>query len=266
MKSFINKRHLLKPDAANQSVTNDVRHKQSAFHANNRTEATVQRKFQQIANNRSLINQFKFENSSSLLQKQAPEEEELMQGKFNTLQTQELEEEELMQGKFETVQRVEEEEELMQGKFEAVQRFEEEELLQGKFATTQCMEEEEEMLQGKFDTLQKQENNTGLPDNLKSGMEQLSGQSLDHVKVHYNSSKPAAVQAHAYAQGGEIHLGSGQDKHLPHELGHVVQQMEGRVQPTTSVAGLSVNDNPGLETEATQMGERALQMKEKEGG
>ena len=59
--------------------------------------------------------------------------------------------------------------------------------------------------------------------------------------------------------------GSGQDKHLPHELGHVVQQMEGRVQPTTSVAGLSVNDNPGLETEATQMGERALQMKEKEG-
>ena len=243
MKSFINKRHHSKPDAANQSVTNAVRHKQSAFHANNRTEATVQRKFQQIANNSSLINQFKFENNSSLLQKQAPEEEELMQGKFNTQQRQELEEEELMQGKFEPVQRVEEEEELMQGKFESVQ----------------CFEEEEELLQGKFEPIQKKENSTGLPDNLKSGMENLSGMSLDHVKVHYNSAKPAAVQAHAYAQGSEIHLASGQEKHLPHELGHVVQQMEGRVNATTSVAGVNVNDNPGLETEATQMGDKALQ-------
>ncbi|VAW70025.1 hypothetical protein MNBD_GAMMA10-1042, partial [hydrothermal vent metagenome] len=105
--------------------------------------------------------------------------------------------------------------------------------------------------------LQKKENNTGLPDKLKSGMENLSGYSLDHVKVHYNSSKPAAVQAHAYAQGSNIHLGSGQEKHLPHELGHVVQQMQGRVKPTTTVAGVSVNDNAGLENEATVMGSRA---------
>ena len=90
-------------------------------------------------------------------------------------------------------------------------------------------------------------------------MENLSGIPLDHVNVHYNSAKPAAVQAHAYAQGSEIYLASGQEKHLPHELGHVVQQMEGRVAATTSVAGVNVNDNPGLETEATQMGEKALQ-------
>ena len=226
MKSFINKRRNSKPDVANQSVANAVRHKQSTFHANNRKEATVQRKFQQIANNSSLTNQFKFENNSSLLQRQAPEEEELLQGKFNTLQRQELEEEELMQGKFESVQR---------------------------------FEEEEELLQGKFEPIQKKENTTGLPDKLKSGMENLSGIPLDHVNVHYNSAKPAAVQAHAYAQGSEIYLASGQEKHLPHELGHVVQQMEGRVVATTSVAGVNVNDNPGLETEATQMGEKALQ-------
>ncbi|MCY9878607.1 DUF4157 domain-containing protein [Vibrio natriegens] len=107
-------------------------------------------------------------------------------------------------------------------------------------------------------TVQRQPNRTGLPDNLKSGMERLSGQSLDHVKVHYNSSKPAAVQAHAYAQGSDIHLASGQEKHLPHELGHVVQQMEGRVKPTTSVGGMAVNDNPSLENEATEMGNRAI--------
>ncbi|NQZ10619.1 MAG: hypothetical protein HRT35_25995, partial [Algicola sp.] len=37
----------------------------------------------------------------------------------------------------------------------------------------------------------KKVNNTGLPDNLKSGMENLSGMNLSHVKVHYNSPKPA---------------------------------------------------------------------------
>ncbi|MCF6324593.1 MAG: DUF4157 domain-containing protein [Gammaproteobacteria bacterium] len=149
------------------------------------------------------------------------------------------------------------EEEVVQGQFDSVQRAEEEEIMQGQFASIQRVEEEE-VIQGEFEPLQKQDNQTGLPDDLKSGMEGLSGRSLDHVKVHYNSSKPASVQAHAYAQGSDIHLGSGQEKHLAHELGHVVQQMEGRVQPTTQVAGIAVNDNPGLENEATAMGERAL--------
>lgn len=125
------------------------------------------------------------------------------------------------------------------------------------------VEEEEEDLDLSQMVAQKQPNNTGLPENLKSGMENLSGMSLDHVNVHYNSSKPAAVQAHAYAQGSDIHLASGQEKHLPHELGHVVQQAQGRVQATTSVGGMQVNDNPGLESEATLMGERALQKVEK---
>ncbi len=120
-------------------------------------------------------------------------------------------------------------------------------------------EEEDEAVQK---VAQRQENNTGLPDNLKSGMESLSGVSLDSVKVHYNSAKPATVQSHAYAQGTDIHVAPGQENHLPHELGHVVQQAQGRVQPTTTVAGMQVNDSPALENEATQMGEQALQMKE----
>jgi hypothetical protein len=105
--------------------------------------------------------------------------------------------------------------------------------------------------------IQKKENNTGLPDNLKTGMENLSGMSLDHIKVHRNSDKPAAVQAHAYAQGSDIHLASGQEKHLPHELGHVVQQAEGRIKSTNSVNGMAVNDNAGLEKEADVMGATA---------
>lgn len=70
--------------------------------------------------------------------------------------------------------------------------------------------------------------NTRMPDQLKSGIEQLSGMSLDAVKVHYNSSKPAQLNALAYAQGSDIHIGPGQEKQLPHESWHVVQQADGR--------------------------------------
>ncbi len=101
------------------------------------------------------------------------------------------------------------------------------------------------------------ENNTGLPDNLKSGIENLSGYSMDDVKVHYNSDKPAQLQALAYTQGTEIHVAPGQEKHLPHETWHVVQQMQGRVKPTMQAQGMAINDNPALEREADMMGVKA---------
>lgn len=119
---------------------------------------------------------------------------------------------------------------------------------------------EEETLQEKFEPIQKKENNTGLPDNLKSGIENLSGYSMDNVNVKYNSDEPAQLQlhAHAYAQGTDIHLASGQEKHLPHEAWHVVQQKQGRVKSTMQMKGkVSINDDAGLEKEADVMGARA---------
>jgi len=119
--------------------------------------------------------------------------------------------------------------------------------------------------------IQPKKNDTGLPDNLKSGIENLSGMSMDDVKVHRNSDKPAQLNAHAYAQGTDIHLASGQEKHLPHEAWHVVQQKQGRVKPTMQMkgnpstelrAGVNVNDDVGLEKEADVMGEKALKGKE----
>jgi len=102
----------------------------------------------------------------------------------------------------------------------------------------------------------------GLPAQLQASMEQLTQTSLSDVKVHYNSAQPAQLQAHAYAQGNQIHLGPGQEKHLPHELGHVVQQKQGRVQPTVQMrAGVNINDDAQLEREADQLGEKAIQMK-----
>jgi hypothetical protein len=166
------------------------------------------------------------------------EDEELLQGKMSPLQRQEdIEDEELLQGKMEIAQKQE--------------SLEDEELLQGKFAENQSTTQ----LQSE---LGQDENRTGLPDNLKTGIEGLSGLSMENVKVHYNSSKPAPLQALAYTQGTDIHVGPGQEKHLPHEAWHVVQQHEGRVKPTTKAKGVPVNDDHGLEHEADVMGEKAL--------
>ncbi len=107
--------------------------------------------------------------------------------------------------------------------------------------------------------LQAAKNNTGLPDDLKAGMERLSGLSMDGVNVHYNSPAPASIGAHAYAQGTDIHLAPGQEKHLPHEAWHVVQQLQSRVKPTLQMKGMSVNADAALEQEADAMGKRAVQ-------
>ncbi|MEL6535324.1 MAG: DUF4157 domain-containing protein [Bacteroidota bacterium] len=105
------------------------------------------------------------------------------------------------------------------------------------------------------------EASNGLPGDLKAGVENLSGYSMDDVKVHYNSSKPAQLNAHAYAQGTDIHLASGQEKHLPHEAWHVVQQKQGRVQPTKQLKGtVPVNDDAGLEQEADETGAKAMHL------
>jgi hypothetical protein len=136
----------------------------------------------------------------------------------------------------------------------AVQReIDDERTAQGKFPGSTVQRESE--AQGKPNP---NPNNTGLPDNLKSGIESLSGLSMDGVKVHYNSDKPARLNALAYAQGTDIHVGPGQEQHLPHEAWHVVQQAQGRVQPTMQMnGGVPVNDDASLEHEADVMGAAA---------
>jgi hypothetical protein len=100
----------------------------------------------------------------------------------------------------------------------------------------------------------------GIPQPLKSGLERISNFDLSGVQVHRNSPKPSQINAAAYTQGNEIHLGPGQEKHLPHEGWHVVQQMQNRVVPTMQAKGATINNDPNLEQEATMMGEKALQM------
>lgn len=248
-----------------REAVNSAQLKAVSVTLNSNPTAIAQKKqkdsIQQASQSTAETAQRKFLGESSVSQR-AAEEEEMLQGKFDT--TQLVEEEEALQGKFDTAQLVEEEEAL-QGKFDTAQLMEEEEALQGKFEPAQLVEEEE-ALQGKFETVQAKEkgaeNSTGMPDNLKAGIENLSGMSMDSVQVHYNSDKPAQLNAHAYAQGTDIHVASGQEKHLPHEAWHVVQQAQGRVQPTTQMAGgTQVNDDSSLEKEADDMGAKAAQFK-----
>jgi len=126
-------------------------------------------------------------------------------------------------------------------------------------ACTSCIQrkelEEEKPLQPN------RENNTGMPDNLKAGVESLSGIDLSDVRVHYNSPKPSKIGALAYTQGTNIHVAPGQERHLSHEAWHVVQQAQGRVKPTMQMReGIAVNDDKELEREADIMGYKALQM------
>ena len=135
-------------------------------------------------------------------------------------------------------------------------------ILQAKLKDTiqrSTEEEEEEPVQGKF------ENNTGIPDVVKQRMEDSFGTDFSSVRVHPESSKAPEVGALAYTQGTDIHFAPGQFKPdtsagqqlLGHELTHVIQQAEGRVQPTTEISGMPVNDNVALEHEADVMGNRA---------
>lgn len=100
-------------------------------------------------------------------------------------------------------------------------------------------------------------NTTGLPDSLKAGIETLSGIAIDDVRVHYNSSKPAQLQARAYTQGTDIHVAPQQERHLAHEAWHVVQQKQGRVQPSVQFKETAINTDVHLEQEADVMGAKA---------
>jgi hypothetical protein len=100
-------------------------------------------------------------------------------------------------------------------------------------------------------------NRTGIPDQLKSAVEAMSGFSFDDVRVNHSSVAPSQVGALAYTQGRDIEIAPGEERHLAHEAWHVVQQAQGRVRPTARSHGAAVNEDPRLEQEADRMAARA---------
>jgi hypothetical protein len=103
-----------------------------------------------------------------------------------------------------------------------------------------------------------------LPETMRGRMERLFGADLSAVRIH-EGPQAESVGALAYTQGTDIHFAPGQydpestrgQELIGHELGHVVQQAQGSVQPTTHSAGVAVNDSSALEREADELGARA---------
>ncbi len=138
----------------------------------------------------------------------------------------------------------------------------EEELLQGKYESVQCQSPEEEeavALRGKSTAsvmpIQLQSklgdtaNLTGMSGRLKAGMEAFSGINFLGIPDHTNSSKPAQLNALTHTQRQGLYLDPGQEKHLPHEGWHAVQQKKGQVKPTMHAKGGSISEAAGRSSE-----------------
>ncbi|NMM47263.1 eCIS core domain-containing protein [Marinigracilibium pacificum] len=107
---------------------------------------------------------------------------------------------------------------------------------------------------------------TKLPAEIKSNMEANFGVDFSNVKIFINDKSAIEIGALAYTQGDEIHFAPGHynpyspegKKLLSHELTHVVQQRQGRVQPgkKQNKGGYSINSDQLLEREADLMSEK----------
>lgn len=93
-------------------------------------------------------------------------------------------------------------------------------------------------------------NKTGIPTSMLLRAESLSGVFMGDVRVHYNSGMPATLGALAAAQSPHIYLGPGQEGHLGHEIGHIIQQKRGLVRPQFRTGGKQINASPFLERDA----------------
>lgn len=103
-----------------------------------------------------------------------------------------------------------------------------------------------------------------MPEAVQAKMEDAFGADFSSVRIHEGAGA-SDMGALAYTQGTDIHFAPGQyqpdtqsgQELLGHELTHVVQQSQGRVQPTTQAKGIGINDSSALEREADEMGARA---------
>jgi hypothetical protein len=140
-------------------------------------------------------------------------------------------------------------------------------------------EDEEQLLQAKLQSDATKEvepvtiksgSGSKMPDGVKSKMESSFNTDFSDVNIHNNSDSAPALNALAFTQGNDVHFAPGQydpssnqgQQLIGHELAHVVQQKEGRVQPTTQLKGAGINDSEELEKEADDAGRLAAEGKD----
>ena len=107
--------------------------------------------------------------------------------------------------------------------------------------------------------VKKTENRTELLNNIKSGVENLSGALLDEFKVDGNLDKPTQLSAHTFTQENEINIAPGKENSLKLLDRHAVNQKQDQVSPPIQMKGkVNINDDIELEREADIMGAKAL--------
>lgn len=120
----------------------------------------------------------------------------------------------------------------------------------------------------------KRGNTTGLPDQVKAKMERLTGMDLSAIKVKANSTFATKNKAKALIKGSEIHFAPGQynpgsqqgQQLIGHELAHVKQQAQGKVQALTQNKEGQFNQDASLEAEADQLAQQMMGMSLPEDG
>lgn len=117
-----------------------------------------------------------------------------------------------------------------------------------------------------------QTKNDKLPETVQTKMENSFGEDFSDVNIHDNSTKAEDLGAKAFAQGKDVHFAPGEfqpntkdgQELIGHELTHVVQQKEGKVQGGEVNGKDMVNQDPSLEKEADDAGKLASEGKEVE--
>lgn len=103
-----------------------------------------------------------------------------------------------------------------------------------------------------------------MPAHVQTKMEGALGTSFSAVRIH-EGPRSEALGAQAFTQGTDIHFApghyqpdsqSGQEL-LGHELTHVVQQQQGRVNASKQAKGVGLNEDASLEAEADELGAKA---------
>jgi hypothetical protein len=108
---------------------------------------------------------------------------------------------------------------------------------------------------------------THMPAHVQRKMENNLGADFSNTRIHADSDNASRMKALAYTQGEDVYFARGQydpeskkgQELLGHELHHVVQQREGRVQPNSKQQGVGVNNDHALEREADQKGKAAAE-------
>lgn len=85
---------------------------------------------------------------------------------------------------------------------------------------------------------------------------------LSGVRAHHNPDRPEEIGAEAYTRSAYIDLAPGLEQHLPHETGHVIQQMQGIVHANASAGGEPFNNSSVPEAQAGRLGVIAIERHE----